>query len=100
MMARISLTLPDELLAAIDEAARREHRSRSQLLREAVRHYLRVTSWTDFSDSTPTKAVGTIEQLRIQALVRGQTADNAVDLIRSFRGPLFVPIAEPVKPEP
>lgn len=99
-MARISLTLPDELLAAVDEAARREYRSRSQLLHEAVRHYLRITLWTDFSDNTSTKAVGIIEQLRVQALVRGQTADNAVDLIRSFRGPLFVPDAEPVTPEP
>ena len=39
-MARIMLTIPDELLAEVDEAAQNAHRSRSEYLREAARTYL------------------------------------------------------------
>ena len=40
-MARIMISLPNEFLVVIDEEAKQEHRSRSELLREAVRNYLR-----------------------------------------------------------
>ena len=44
----ISATFPAELLAAIDAAARRESRSRSELLRVAVRLYVeRQRRWQD-----------------------------------------------------
>lgn len=36
----ISFSIPEELLPAIDEAASREHRSRAELIRDAVRQYL------------------------------------------------------------
>lgn len=36
----ISVSLPEEMLPEIDSAARREHRSRSELIREALRRYL------------------------------------------------------------
>jgi Arc/MetJ-type ribon-helix-helix transcriptional regulator len=36
----ISISLPEEMLPEIDTAARREHRSRSELIREALRRYL------------------------------------------------------------
>ena len=36
----ISVSIPDEMLPEIDNAARRERRSRSELIREAVRRYL------------------------------------------------------------
>lgn len=39
-MARIMLTIPDELLQTIDAAAQAEHRSRSEFLREAARAHL------------------------------------------------------------
>jgi Arc/MetJ-type ribon-helix-helix transcriptional regulator len=39
-MANISLVIPDELLTKLDRLAKREHRSRSELLREAARRYL------------------------------------------------------------
>jgi len=36
----ISVSVPEDMLPEIDSAARREHRSRSELIREAVRRYL------------------------------------------------------------
>lgn len=36
----ISVSLPEEMLPEIDSMARREHRSRSELIREALRRYL------------------------------------------------------------
>lgn len=39
-MARFMISMPDEMLKKLDEAARKEHRSRSELLREAARHRL------------------------------------------------------------
>ena len=42
--AKVTISLPEELLAKADAAGRREHRTRSELVREALRHYLRLTS--------------------------------------------------------
>jgi Arc/MetJ-type ribon-helix-helix transcriptional regulator len=36
------ISMPDEMLKRLDEAARKEHRSRSELLREAARRHLSV----------------------------------------------------------
>jgi len=36
----ISVSIPEEMLPEIDSAARKEHRSRSELIREALRRYL------------------------------------------------------------
>jgi Arc/MetJ-type ribon-helix-helix transcriptional regulator len=43
-MARFMISMPDEMLKKLDEAARKEHRSRSELLREAARRHLSVGS--------------------------------------------------------
>lgn len=39
-MAKVMISLPDKFLKAVDTAARSEHRSRSELIREAVRTYV------------------------------------------------------------
>jgi hypothetical protein len=39
-MARFMISMPDEMLKKLDEAARKEYRSRSEFLREAVRYCL------------------------------------------------------------
>ena len=44
----INISLPRTLLKEIDERAQRESRSRSELLREAARVYLRrISSWDE-----------------------------------------------------
>lgn len=39
-MAKIMISLSDKLLKEIDAVAKREHRSRSELIREAARQYI------------------------------------------------------------
>jgi Arc/MetJ-type ribon-helix-helix transcriptional regulator len=43
-MARFMISMPDEMLKKLDETARKEHRSRSELLREAARRHLTEAS--------------------------------------------------------
>jgi hypothetical protein len=39
-MARFMVSMPDEMVKMLDRRAREEHRTRSELLREAVRHHV------------------------------------------------------------
>lgn len=43
-MAKILISMPDEFLKSIDEMAAREQRTRSELIREALRMYLKRSS--------------------------------------------------------
>ncbi len=88
-MARVMVTIPDELLAAVDRTAQHEHRNRSELLREALRHYLRQPP-PPVKKHTTKQAIGVIERLRTKALQQAQQAQNSTDIIRAFRGPLDV----------
>ena len=50
-MARFVVTVPEDFLEEVDERAKSEHRSRSELVREALRSYLRSGGRTeDISD--------------------------------------------------
>ena len=40
--AKIMVSIPEEMVADLDQAAKQEHRSRSEFVREAVRLYIRV----------------------------------------------------------
>lgn len=40
MVVRVMLSMPPEFLSRVDAIAEREHRSRSDLVREALRRYL------------------------------------------------------------
>jgi len=45
-MARILVSMPDEFLKSIDKMATNEQRSRSELVREALRAYVRKSTPT------------------------------------------------------
>ncbi len=40
-MAKVMISLPEKFLSELDEIARVEHRTRSELIREALREYFR-----------------------------------------------------------
>jgi CopG family transcriptional regulator/antitoxin EndoAI len=40
--ARVLISLPDSFLEEIDQIADEEHRTRSELIREALRNYIRA----------------------------------------------------------
>lgn len=83
-MSRVMITVPDEFLAEIDSAATAQHRSRSELFREAMRQYLRTAP----SQSAPSaqEAAGIIERLRRKAETRAEVAQGSTEIIRAFRG--------------
>ena len=71
----VNISFQDTLLAEIDEEARREARSRSELLREAARHYIeRQRRWdavfnlgertTEQQGLTPEDVAMEIEEVR------------------------------------
>lgn len=52
----LSITLPPKMLAAAVEMARREHRTMSELVREALREYERKNWWAQMNAYGQAKA--------------------------------------------
>ena len=69
--AKIMVSIPEEMIADLDQAAKQEHRSRSEFIREAVRLYIRVNK----SRSIPVQAPQVREAIAVQdALAAADTA--------------------------
>jgi len=62
-VAKVMISLPREFLAEIDRVAREEHRTRSELLREAVRLYLRTRQAVPRDDPRVRQAVAIQDRL-------------------------------------
>jgi metal-responsive CopG/Arc/MetJ family transcriptional regulator len=45
--AKIMISVPEEMLSELDHKAREDHRSRSEFIREAVRHFLELKKTPD-----------------------------------------------------
>ncbi len=77
-MAKVMVSLPSEFLKRVDRVARGQHRSRSELIREALRMVLedqtdRATSWQD--------ALAPLRDLERQWI--GEW--NSTDIVRYYR---------------
>ena len=59
----INISLPEDLLTEIDEFARSEKRTRSELFREAARQYIESRRWSKIRDagSRTTRELGLTE---------------------------------------
>jgi CopG family transcriptional regulator/antitoxin EndoAI len=53
----LSISLPPELSSDLDSVASQEHRSRSELVREAVRQYILQLRWKTLRKKASLKAV-------------------------------------------
>lgn len=56
-MARVLISMPEEFLNKIDEVAGGENRSRSELIREALRTYIHKQKVRDNATSTKNAAI-------------------------------------------
>jgi metal-responsive CopG/Arc/MetJ family transcriptional regulator len=83
-MTRVMITVPDEFLAEIDSTATAQHRSRSELFREAMRQYLKGAPIQ--SSQSAQEAAGLIERLREKAALRASIAQDSTETIRAIRG--------------
>lgn len=70
----LSITLPPEMLTRVEEIARKEHRTMSELVREALRQYERTQWWDSMN------AYG-----RPKAEERGLTEADVVSTVREVR---------------
>jgi CopG family transcriptional regulator / antitoxin EndoAI len=70
----LSITLPPEMLTRAEEIARKEHRTMSELVREALRQYERTLWWDSMN------AYG-----RHKAEERGLTEADVVPAVREVR---------------
>ena len=77
----LSITLPPEMLARAAEMAKREHRTMSELVREALREYERKNWWAEMNTFGHAKAAerGFTEADVEKAVreVRGERADHS-----------------------
>ena len=46
----LSVTLPPEMLTRAEQLAKKEHRTMSELVREALRHYERKSWWDEMNE--------------------------------------------------
>ncbi len=56
-MAKVLISMPEEFLGKIDEVALGENRSRSELIREALRSYIRKSKVRDTAVSSKNAAI-------------------------------------------
>ena len=54
----LSISLPPELCTDLDEVASQERRSRSELVREAVRQYILLNRWRALREKASLRAIG------------------------------------------
>jgi metal-responsive CopG/Arc/MetJ family transcriptional regulator len=71
----ISVSIPEEMLPEIDNAAHKEHRSRSELIREALRRYLSPESGRMIP-------LGDAEPDEVAAIKRGRAAFKRGEFMR------------------
>lgn len=86
MMTRIMISLPKKFLEMVNAAAKMEHRSRSELIREAVRNYIGKKSGASrllLDDKEVKWAVGIQDQSRRELK---NLKVNTTEIVRKFRG--------------
>jgi predicted transcriptional regulator len=74
-MKTLSVTLPPEMLDNAERLAKKEHRTMSELVREALRQYERNSVWDEIGPYGRQSA----ERARIK------TEDDVVKMVHSFR---------------
>lgn len=92
-MSKVMMSLPVDFLKDVDTLAKAEHRSRSELVREAIRMY--IANHTSHASRQPSpeaqKAALRILKTNIR-LPQGETAESMVRKLREARhGPTWTP---------
>ncbi len=100
-MARVIVSMPEELLIKLDRLAKHEHRSRSELLRDAARRYL---SQPEETAAHPTNATPPRTARRTQKWTATELTQYLVDQGIVTRGcpgldAIVGPVTEPVDME-
>lgn len=70
-MSRIIITIPDPLLKEIDREAKQDHRSRAELVRDALRAYLARKQAEDEEEARRRRAAKLMDELRKETVGKG-----------------------------
>jgi len=82
MTKKVMVSFPDEFLEEVDRVAGEEHRSRSELLREAMRLYMAVRRKGRRPGADPRVQAAVAIQDRLAEVAAGSGEDSAVDVRR------------------
>lgn len=80
MDTRVNITMPRDFLKQVDGEAKREHRSRSELIREALRAYLKTSKEEQAEVERKQKA---LRAAAVQDRIREKTA--TIDIVAEIR---------------
>ena len=82
MTTKVMVSFPDEFLDQVDRIAKEEHRSRSELLREAMRLYIAVRHGTGRPGDDPRVRAAIAVQDALAQAAPGSGQDSVEDLRR------------------
>jgi CopG family transcriptional regulator/antitoxin EndoAI len=82
MTKKVMVSFPDEFLEKVDRVADEEHRSRSELLREAVRLYMAVRRRGRQPGADPRVQAAVAIQDKLAEAAPGSGEDSAVEIRR------------------
>lgn len=82
MTAKVMVSFPQEFLAEVDQVAREEHRSRSELLREAMRLYMELRRGRGRPNEDPRVRRAVAVQDALARTAPGVGEDSAVEVRR------------------
>jgi len=84
MTKKVMISFPDEFLEAVDALAQAEQRNRSELVREALRHYMAARNGAARPIDRPSvqAAIATLDRL---ARATPATGDDSTADVRAWR---------------
>jgi metal-responsive CopG/Arc/MetJ family transcriptional regulator len=82
MAAKVMVSFPEEFLAQVDRVAQEEHRSRSELVREALRFYMGFRESQGRPDANPLVRQAILVQDRLSQMASGTGQDSTADIRR------------------
>jgi metal-responsive CopG/Arc/MetJ family transcriptional regulator len=82
MSVKVMVSFPEEFLNQVDRIAREEHRSRSELLREAMRLYIEMRRGETRPGDDPRVRAAVVTQDALAHLAPGSGEDSAADVRR------------------
>ena len=82
MATKVMVSFPSEFLAEVDRVAQEEHRSRSELLREAMRLYIEMRRGEKRPGDVPRVRSAVMAQDALSRLAPGTGEDSAADVGR------------------
>lgn len=82
MSSKVMVSFPDDFLAEVDRLAQEEHRSRSELVREAIRHYIEMRRRQRPPGQSPQVQQAVTIQNNLARLSSGAGEDSTDDVRR------------------